>query len=195
MKITYLKGLTWAVLLAVLLPPGVSAAPVGQATFAHPAFARMWGRTDTLVASGTVKRSYYWGPKPLSGPIAEAYAEGAGGKHLVQYFDKGRMEVNAPGADPNNPFYVTPGRLTMELVTGQIQVGNDKYITHYQANIPVAGDTDDPTTPTYATFLNISPGVAQFADDNTGEPVTGVASKDRGYGENAGFAASGVKIA
>src|SRR5687768_7792991 len=111
MKITQLiRGLTWAVLLAMLMPLSVSAAPVGQATFADPAFARMWTRTDELVSNGTVKRSFYWGPKPLSGPIAEAYAEGTNGKHLVQYFDKGRMEVNDPGADPANPFYVTPGR-------------------------------------------------------------------------------------
>ena len=196
MKIRHLRlGITCAFLLGVLAPLGVTAAPLGQESFADPAFGRMWTRTDALVASGTVKRSFYWGPKPLSGPIAEAYAEGANGKHLVQYFDKGRMEINDPKADPANPFYVTPGRLTMELVTGQIQVGNDKYVTHYRANIPIAGDTDDPTTPTYATFMGIAHGVSQFKDDRTGKPVLGVASKDRGFGENGGFAASGVKIA
>ena len=200
MKKRYLtQGIAIVLLVGLLVPPGVRASPVQQTPtqpiFADPAFEKVWSRTDTPVADGSVKRSFYWGPKPLSGPLAEAYAEGANGKHLVQYFDKGRMEVNNPGADPANPFYVTPGRLTMELVTGQIQVGNDKYMTHYQANIPIAGDTDDPTTPTYASFLSIGPGVAQFAEDNTGKPVIGVATKDRGYGQNAGFAASGVRIA
>jgi len=196
MKITYLiKGLAWVVLLAMLAPISATAAPAGQSPFADPAFGRMWTRTDALVVGGTVKRSFYWGPKPLSGPLAEAYVEGVNGKHLVQYFDKGRMEVNDPAADPSNPFYVTPGRLTMELVTGQIQVGTDKYMTHYQANIPIAGDTDDPTTPTYATFLGIAPGVAQFTENNMGKPVIGVATKDRGFGANGGFEASGVKIA
>ncbi|MEO6457535.1 MAG: DUF5107 domain-containing protein, partial [Chloroflexia bacterium] len=100
MKITHLiKGLIWIVLLAMLVPSSAGAVPSGQTPFADPAFGRMWTRTDALVAGGTVKRSFYWGPKPLSGPLAEAYAEGANGKRLVQYFDKGRMEINDPTAD------------------------------------------------------------------------------------------------
>jgi hypothetical protein len=70
----------------------VAATPTAQPKFADPAFQRTWERTDTLVASGQVKRSYFWGPAPNSGPLQEDYAEGPGGKHLVQYFDKSRIQ-------------------------------------------------------------------------------------------------------
>jgi hypothetical protein len=85
-------------------------APVGilqQLTLAHPAFERTWVRTDQLVAQGQVARTWYWGPQSISGGLQEDYVEGAGGKRLVQYFDKGRMELNNPNADPTNPFFVT----------------------------------------------------------------------------------------
>ena len=87
--------------------------------------------------------------------MQEAYAEGAGGKHLVQYFDKSRMEINDPKADKNNPFYVTNGLLTVELITGRVQVGNSKFENRYHAEIPLASDTDDPNAPTYASFQNV----------------------------------------
>src|SRR4051794_15369142 len=84
-------------------------------SFADPAFQSTWERTDKPVADGTVKRSFYWGPAP-GVTQSEPYAEGVGGKRLVQYFDKSRMEINDPNADHNSPFYVTNGLLTVELV-------------------------------------------------------------------------------
>jgi hypothetical protein len=42
---------------------------------------------------------------------------------MVQYFDKSRMEINNPNGDKNSPFYVTNGLLTVELMSGKIQVG------------------------------------------------------------------------
>src|SRR5947207_2383727 len=63
------------------------------AGFADDAFKSTWTRTDALVDNGTIKRSYYWGPLP-GFSLQEDYAQGPGGKHLVQYFDKSRMEVN-----------------------------------------------------------------------------------------------------
>src|SRR5437870_4077846 len=91
--------------------------------FIDPAFAALWNRTDQPVAGEQVARSWMWGPKP--GPAKrEAYAEGPDGVRLVQYFDKGRMEINNPNGDPNAPFYVTSGLLTVELIGGQVQVGN-----------------------------------------------------------------------
>ena len=109
--------------------------------FADPAFERVWTRTDSLVAGGAVKRSWYWGPQPNTGKVIEDYVEGPKGQHLVQYFDKSRMEINNPDADPNSPFFVTNGLLTRELVSGDMQMGNSKYSFRYPAEIPVAGDT------------------------------------------------------
>jgi hypothetical protein len=42
------------------LRPGGAAA----ADFADPAFRGVWERTDKLVADGTIKRTFFWGPTP-----------------------------------------------------------------------------------------------------------------------------------
>jgi DMSO/TMAO reductase YedYZ molybdopterin-dependent catalytic subunit len=140
-----------SVFTASLLTLGALPAPVRAEGFADPAFQATWERTDKLVADGTVKRSFYWGPAP--GVVQnEAYAEGAGGKRLVQYFDKSRMEINKPNGDRNDPFFVTNGLLTVELITGRMQVGDKSYVDRYAAQIPLASDTDDANAPTYATF-------------------------------------------
>ncbi len=148
---------------------GALASPTSQPKFADPAFQRTWERTDALVASGKVKRSFYWGPAPNTGALQEEYAEGPGGKHLVQYFDKSRMEINDPKADKNNPFYVTNGLLTVELISGSMQVGNSKFVQRWHAEIPLASDTDDQEAPTYATFRSL---YKYTTNDTTGLVLT-----------------------
>src|SRR5437870_6858322 len=99
-------------------PSSVYASP---SAFAMPAFESTWRRTDDLVASGQVKRTWFWGPTPNTTGLSEDYRQGAGGKRTVQYFDKSRMEINNPSADPNSPWYVTNGLLTVELISGRMQ--------------------------------------------------------------------------
>jgi hypothetical protein len=145
-------------LAALLAGTGAQAAPRAiPENFADDAFKGVWTRTDALVDGGSVKRSYYWGPLP-GFTTFEEYAEGPNGKHLVQYFDKSRMEINNPNGDKKNPFYVTNGLLTVELITGRMQTGNDKYVLRYPAEIDIASDTDDTAegTPTYASFRNVT---------------------------------------
>lgn len=161
----------------------VSATPASQpGKFADPAFQRTWERTDSLVANGKVKRSWFWGP--TSGfATMEEYDQGPGGKHLVQYFDKSRMEINNPNGNKNNPFYVTNGLLARELIFGLVQVGDNRYVERYPANIPLASDLDDSDAPTYATFRS---DVACCAEpDWTGEKVDSIirknGSKDTDY--------------
>jgi hypothetical protein len=80
----------------------------------------------------------------------------------VQYFDKARMEITTPSADPNSIWYVTNGVLVVELITGQMQVGNAAFEMRSPAQVNVAGDSDDANGPTYATFnglLGASPRV------------------------------------
>src|SRR6266568_6855102 len=77
--------------------------PASAADFADASFKRVWTRTDKLVADGTVKRSFFWGPAPGES-LMEPYAQGVNGMRRVQYFDKSRMEINNPAGDPNNPF-------------------------------------------------------------------------------------------
>jgi hypothetical protein len=130
--------------------------PQPSIPFSHPAFQSTWERTDKLTAQGLVLRSYYWGPGPNTPGLLEDYAEGQGGKRLVQYFDKSRMEINDPNADPNNPFFVTNGLLTVELISGEMQTGNATFEQRGAADIPLASDTDDPNAPTYASFQKVS---------------------------------------
>ncbi|HMA36459.1 MAG TPA: hypothetical protein VKY74_18525, partial [Chloroflexia bacterium] len=148
------------VLLVLLVSPLASfyrAAPArAEQGFADPAFARLWDRTDSLVASNQVtNRSWYWGPGPgVAGQ--EPYAQAPGGMRRVQYFDKARMEINHPDADPNSPWYVTTGLLVEDMVSGQMQVGDAQFVNRGAATIVVAGDADDSHAPTYASFRGVT---------------------------------------
>ena len=104
-------------------------------------------------------------------PFSESYN---GATRLVQYFDKGRMEINDPNANRNNLFFVTSGLLVKELVTGQRQDGDNSFMTFPMgsATIPVAGDPANPNdkaannaAPTYASFKDLPN--AQVAKDGT----------------------------
>jgi hypothetical protein len=154
--------------------------------FAHPAFQRTWERTDRLVASGQVQRSWYWGPAPNTGGLMEDYAQGQGGKRLVQYFDKSRMEINNPGADPNNPFFVTNGLLTVELISGKMQVGDTQFVDRWPAEIPLASDPDDPNAPTYRSFLNVTNTTLgdHPAPSRLGQPVTATITRSGTIGDD-----------
>ena len=142
------------VVLAFSLTTRVSAAePVSDF------FSQTWERTDRPVANGAVSRTWMWGDSAFSVPMRERY----GGSYLpnapsfpnqrfVQYFDKSRMEITNPGADPTSPWYVTNGLLVMELITGRMQVSDIEFQDRLPATVNVAGDYDDPLGPTYASF-------------------------------------------
>jgi Tol biopolymer transport system component len=135
----------------------MSAIPAAAVDFAHPAFKRVWDRTDSLVASGQVSRTWFWGPEPRAA-AQEQYVDAPSGTgtRLVQYFDKSRMEINDPNADPNATFYVTNGLLTIELISGQMQIGNNAFVNRYPAELPISGDIDDTQAPTYASWIGVS---------------------------------------
>lgn len=123
-----------------------------QATTTDAAFLATWLRMDGPVAGGAVQRTWIWGPQPLAGDLSEPYAEGPGGARTVRYYDKSRMELTDPAADPQSPWYVTTGLLVRDLVTGQRQTGAARFEQRSPASINVAGDPDDPAGPTYASL-------------------------------------------
>jgi hypothetical protein len=102
-----------------------------------------------------------WGPAP-GRTIQEQFAGLPGNSHLVQYFDKGRMELNNPNANPNDPFFVTNGLLTVDLISGLMQTGAAEFERRSPAAIPLASDADDPSAPTYQSFNGVAsiPGAA-----------------------------------
>ncbi len=118
---------------------------------ADSAFYNVWARADQPVAAGRVARSWMWGPVPFA-VANETYAESPTSRRLVEYLDKARMEVNDPAADRATSWFVTSGLLVNEMVTGQVQTGNNRLDPRPPADVPVAGDTTSPNAPTYATF-------------------------------------------
>lgn len=138
------------ILAAIVAAQTSSAAPPGNAHFQ-----RTWERTDKPVADQSVSRTWMWGPEANSPLILEEYEESPGGQRVVQYFDKSRMEITNPGGDPSVIWYVTNGLLSKEMIAGQMQTGDNTYVTRPPASINVAGDTDDLNGPTYATFTNM----------------------------------------
>jgi hypothetical protein len=119
------------------------------------AFTRTWQRTDKPVADGAIGRTWMWGPGPVTNEFKETYAESPGTQRTVVYYDKSRMEITNPNGDPNSIWYVTNGLLVKELVTGQMQMGDNVFDPKDAARINVAGDPDDERGPTYATFASL----------------------------------------
>ncbi len=132
--------------------------------FANAAFWKIWQRSDQSVASQRVARSWIWGTALAS--RNEPFAQTSGGRRQVQYFDKGRMEITNPLAEPTNQWFVTFGLLAQEMTSSQIQVGNSDFLSHPPANIPIVGDSNDWSAPTYASFRGV---IGEPYPDLTGE--------------------------
>jgi sortase (surface protein transpeptidase) len=123
----------------------------------------------------------------------EPYADApdGSGMRLVQYFDKSRMEINDPKISPDDRWFVTNGLLTVELISGRMQLGNSKFETRQPAAIPIASGPDDQDAPTYATFgtvSNTSAGEKHQPDrqpDRTGRFATGRINKEGAVTEDA----------
>ena len=69
-----------------------------------------------------------WGPEGYSGLVAEHYLESPDFERDTQYFDKSRMEIIDPGANPDDTWFATNGLLALELMTGNLQFGDDAFL-------------------------------------------------------------------
>ena len=167
-----------------------------QAPTVDPAFDRVWSRTDRPVQDRVAARTWMWGPTPFHAGY-EPYLEGPGGQHLVQYFDKSRMEINNPAADRNSPWFVTNGLLVVEMMSGRLQTGNASFQQVAPAGIPVAGDTaTSNNTPTYGGLASLASlqGNNRFPN-RTGQPIREGVTRNSSVGnvDNlAGFAKYGA---
>jgi hypothetical protein len=150
-RLPCLSALLAIQLLALALP----AQPARAAEIAHASFVSTWQRVDQPVAAGQVSRTWLWGPGANTPLLLEPYAESPGATRRVQYFDKSRMEITQPDGDRNSPWYVTNGLLARELITGAVQLGDNALEQHAPAVLNVAGDADDASGPTYATFATL----------------------------------------
>jgi len=169
-----------AVIIAVSIGATISPARAAPAEgFAAPQIRAIWQRDDGPVANQSVSRSWMWGPGPFYTDY-EPFSDLPQGNHLVQYFDKGRLEINDPNGDTSSPWYVTSGLLVKEMVAGKVQTGNDSWYTIGPARVPVAGDSDATGVATYSHFA----GLTGRAPNRVGQPLP-PASYLRANGDNA----------
>ncbi len=170
----------WAILLS-LMATGLTFASTSPAMASEPLeiereeFELVWERTEAPIARGVSQRSWLWGPEPRTTGMTERYLDSPGEQRTVQYFDKGRMEVNDPGADPEDPWFVTSGLLTRELISGEIQMGDDAFLdTGDGAGIHVAGDHQTP----FPQYRHLDEVVDNGNPDRTGEQADKVLTPD-----------------
>lgn len=178
-----------AIALAAALVVG-SVAVLATPQFGDSAFERVWKRQDLLIETGEVTdRSWTWGPA-VSSLLEEEMQQSPGGHRRVQYFEKSRMEINDPNADPNELWYVTNGLLPIEMITGRMQTGYD-YSTQYrvrgQARISALGDAG--TFPTYADLLPFYDGqpIGEVDANRLYQPITTMLNGDGSLGEFTDF--------
>ncbi len=148
------------VLTVVLLASsflGIAPTPVAQAasSFGDSHFQGTWAYTDQPIIAGKVNRTWMWGPEPYTQAFVEPYWDSTTGWRLIQYFDKSRMEITNPSGDQSSIWYVTNGLLAKELITGNMQLGDNMYAAYQPAQVNVAGDANDANGPTYATFNSL----------------------------------------
>ncbi|MGI8854234.1 MAG: hypothetical protein ACR2JW_00655 [Thermomicrobiales bacterium] len=159
-------------LMLFAMLPGVGAAD----TFADPVFAQRWQQDEGVVAN-------FWGPLATAGAgqyeayfFAQACPQQPPGmprpcdppaiftRRIVQYFDKGRMELlneSSPRAS------VTSGLLVAEMMTGKVQTSDARFDQQTPAAIPVAGDA----TNTFPLYRDLATGPAATQTPTVGAPV------------------------
>lgn len=167
--------------IGALLATATAAFLAVQPILAAPAignssFNRVWTRQDWPVSQKLTDRSWTWGPAPISEALRETYVEGVDGRRTVQYFDKSRMEINDPTADPNSQWYVTNGLLPIELMTGRMQLGNQRFEYRGPARISAIGDPGN--FPTYADLLPLYQSPGTVNPNDIGKPATGFLNPD-----------------
>lgn len=169
----------WSVRILLVTVLTVPSATLAQSSEpiepAREEFQLVWERTEAPVDNGDAQRSWLWGPEPRTPGLSERYLDAPGQERTVQYFDKGRMEVNDPEADPSDPWFVTSGLLTRELISGEIQIGDDDYLdTGEGAAIHVAGDHLTP----FPQYRHLAGIIDQGHPDRTGDRAGQVLTPD-----------------
>lgn len=133
------------VILAIVV--AVSRMPVEEnesGQFATPAFQSIWLNE----ASAATRAVDLWGGEPLASRI-EPFIGAPNNRRVVQYFERGRMEVES-GADD-----VTQGKLAQELVTGSIDLGGDVTIKRQPPGFAIDSGEPDDRIPTWRTLSGI----------------------------------------
>jgi hypothetical protein len=149
-----------AIVLLLLSVVGMTTLQASSA-YADPQFKTQWDQGEAITPN-------FWGPlSTAKDGQQEPYKEASGGQRLVQYFDKGRMELT------NGK--VTNGLLATEIIKGQIQVGDATFKPQAPPAIPIAGDPDNPG-PTYASLATKAASLLAASTSKIGTPVAATVS-------------------
>jgi len=140
--------------VAMVMASSASISVAAAQNFADPRFASVWNMDERRVPN-------FWGPLRLaSDGIQEPYN---GGTRLVQYFDKGRMELTNG--------QVTFGLLATQMVTGDIQQG-DQSSRHLAPSLTkIAGDADG-LGPSYRTIADNRSPLLTPRDPKPGQEIS-----------------------
>jgi hypothetical protein len=125
--------------------------PDGNHAFAARAFAERYNYLDHPQGRTASTLAWRWGPRPYAPAMIEPYLDAPGGFREVQYFHKGRMEINDLTADRTNLWYTTGGLLVIEMAEGWVQTGEGEVDDAPEpADISIAGDPGVDGAVTYA---------------------------------------------
>ena len=166
-----LMGMGLVLLSAVVAAPVFTHGSAADTPFGSSAFGTLWSSIEPTVPN-------FWGPA-FQPAIQEPYQEATNGSRLVQYFDKARMEQTTASGS------VTNGLLTVEMVTGQRQMGDTSFTAFSPSALPVVGDPAN-TWPPYSAFGS---GVFAAKVNKSGEPTGTVYKPDGMFGLNPGLGA------
>jgi hypothetical protein len=158
---------------------GLDLAYANDTAFGHPAFETIYNRVDSP-AVNTGSRPYIW-DKPLS-VKTERWDSATDKQRTVQYFSKGKMELNQiAGAPPT----VTFSRLAHDLATGAKMVSDDRLQAYDPSILPVYGDLNPRTNPAprYADFTRDVFG--SVLPNRVGRDITTIIRSGRRFAERS----------
>jgi hypothetical protein len=128
---------------------------------------QLWERSDGPVLRQDVDRAWTWGPEPIT-TSTEFYPESPSGLRTLVYYDKGRLDILDPGADSADEWYAVGGLLVSEMLSGQVQLGESRFIARPTPEIPLAGDFGQAQPVTYKTLARYS---SAWSLDEAGEDL------------------------
>jgi hypothetical protein len=184
-------------ILTALFALSLATLPLSARVLAAPApttiFQQRWRQHDQPVAAGLANRSWTWGPAPLTEVLREDYFDPATSQYRsrdVQYFDKGRMELNDPAGDPNELWFVTSGRLPVDLMLAETRYRP----THAWKDAYITAVGDPGFFPTYLDLQPLYESLARPRPEHLNQPASDVLEPDLEIGQFAQFAADPATI-
>lgn len=143
----------WIVSVVAMAMTLLASTGVGAADFANTQFRDAYYLGEQIAPN-------FWGPAEHA---SDAYSEPYnGGKRIVQYFDKGRMEITNG--------QLTFGLLASQMVTGRVQIGDNDFRQYPPSLVKIAGD-ENGLGPSYRTISENRTSLLDPKAQRTGDQI------------------------